>query len=67
MTKETFSIPAISCGHCVMSIKRELSCLAGVKSVDGNPAAKTVTVEWDEPATRQKIRETLAEINYPAA
>lgn len=67
MTKETFSIPAISCGHCVMSIKRELSGLAGVKSVDGNPAGKTVTVEWDEPATREKIRETLKEINYPAS
>lgn len=67
MTKETFSIPAISCGHCVMSIKRELGGIEGVKSVDGNPANKTITVEWDAPATPEKIRETLAEINYPAA
>ena len=34
MEKHTFLIPSISCGHCVMTIKNELSELAGVKSVD---------------------------------
>ena len=67
MEKKTFSIPNISCGHCVMSIKNELSALEGVKSVEGNPEAKNIDVEWDAPITEDKLKETLKEINYPAA
>ena len=67
MAKTTFSIPNISCGHCVMSIKNELSELEGVTSVEGNPEAKSIDVEWDAPITEEKLIETLKEINYPAA
>jgi copper ion binding protein len=67
MEKKTFSVPNISCGHCVMAIKNELSELEGVKSVDGNPEAKSIDVEWDAPITEDKIKATLKEINYPAA
>ena len=67
MEKKTFSIPNISCGHCVMSIKNELSELEGVNSVEGNPESKSIDVEWDAPITEDKIKDTLKEINYPAA
>ena len=67
MAKETFSIPNISCGHCVNAIKDELSEMEGVKTVAGSPEAKTVDVEWETPASVEKIKETLKEINYPAA
>ena len=66
MAKDTFSIPNISCGHCVNAIKNELSELDGVKTVEGNPESKSVTVEWESPITLDKIVETLKEINYPA-
>ena len=67
MEKETFSIPNISCGHCVMSIRNELNDLEGVSSVEGNAENKSITVEWNSPATLEKIRDTLKEINYPAS
>ena len=67
MEKKTFSIPNISCGHCVMAIKNELSELDGLKMVAGNPEAKSIDVEWEAPITEDKIKETLKEINYPAA
>ena len=67
MEKKTFSIPNISCGHCVMAIKNELSELDGIKSVEGNPDAKSIDIAWDAPVTETKIRETLKDINYPAA
>jgi copper chaperone len=67
MESKTFSIPNISCGHCVMTIKRELSEMKGVTSVDGDAAGKTVTVAWDAPASEDGIKALLAEINYPAA
>ena len=67
MTKETLFVPNISCGHCVMSIKNELSELEGVKTVEGDPTNKSITVEFESPVTLDQIKETLKEINYPAA
>ena len=66
MAKETFSIPNISCGHCVMSIKNELNELEGVKTVEGDTGNKSITVEFESPVTLEQIKETLKEINYPA-
>ena len=54
MTKET------------LSIKNELSELEGVATVDGDPGNKSVTVEFEPPATLEQIKDTLKEINYPA-
>jgi copper chaperone len=67
MATKTFNVPNISCGHCVMTIKRELSELAGVTSVEADAETKDVTVAWDAPATEDSVRSLLAEINYPAA
>ena len=67
MEKTVFNIPNISCGHCVNAIKSEIGEMKGVKSVQGDPGNKTVTVEWDSPATLESITGKLKEINYPAA
>ena len=67
MEHKTFSIPKISCGHCVMTITKELKDMKGVLKVEGNPQLKTVDVEWDAPATETEIRATLNDINFPAA
>jgi copper chaperone CopZ len=66
MENQTFTIPNISCGHCVMSIKNELTEITGVRSVTGKHNEKAITVQWERPATLEKIKETLKEINYPA-
>lgn len=66
MAEETFSIPNISCGHCTQAIHDVLIDLEGVADVDGRIETKTVTVQWEAPATREKIIDTLKEINYPA-
>jgi copper chaperone len=67
METKTFSIPNISCGHCVMTIQKELGEIEGVSKVKGDPTTKRITVEWSGPATLKQIRATLKEINYPAA
>jgi copper chaperone len=67
MTSKTFTVPNISCGHCVATIKRELGDLKGVASVAGDVGTKTVTVEWEAPATWDGIKSLLTEINYPPA
>ena len=66
MEKKTLHIPNISCGHCVSSIKNELEELEGVVEVTGDSDKKEVIVGWESPATLEKIKETLAEINYPS-
>jgi copper chaperone len=67
METKKLSVPNISCGHCVMTIQKELNELEGVKKVEGDPTTKEITVEWENPATLEEIKSTLEEINYPAA
>ena len=66
MKTQTYAVPNISCGHCVMHIKRALSELEGVQSVEGDPKSKEIKVEFSEPATDELIRATLSDIDYPA-
>jgi copper chaperone len=66
MEKTTLSIPNISCGHCVMTIEREIGEISGVSGVKGDVASKQVAVSWEAPASLEKIKDTLKEINYPA-
>jgi copper chaperone len=67
METTRFSVPNISCGHCVKAIQKELNELAGVASVEGDPGMKMIKVEWEAPATEDNLRATLKEINYPAS
>jgi copper chaperone CopZ len=50
-----------------MAIKKELGEMEGISKVEGDPASKSITLEWEVPATLDKIKATLQEINYPAA
>lgn len=65
-TTITLNIPAISCGHCVMTIKREIGELPGVLAVEGNAQAKTATFTVENEGILAAVKETLAEIGYPA-
>ena len=65
MQKQSFRIANISCGHCVAAIQKELSEVDGVVRIEGDPGAKSVSVQWELPATEARIRETLSEIGYP--
>jgi copper chaperone CopZ len=67
MQKSELNIPNISCGHCVTSIKNELEGIPGVSTVEGKPDSKKIFVEWEDPATLESIKQSLKEINYPAA
>ncbi len=65
MHQATFSIPRISCGHCVRTIQRELETLPGVRRIEGDAGGKRVTVAWEPPADEEAIRARLREIGYP--
>ena len=67
METTRFNIPNISCGHCVNAIQRELNEVEGVSFVEGDPGKKEIAVSWETPATKEKLKSVLKEINYPAA
>lgn len=66
MESKTVLIPAISCGHCVHTVKNEVSELAGIKLVEVDQQSKKATFQWEAPATWEQISSTLKEIDYPA-
>lgn len=66
MTTVTYSVPAIHCGHCTRTIEMEVGELKGVQSVKADEATKKVVISFEEPASEEKIKALLAEINYPA-
>ena len=67
MTTVTYSIPNISCGHCVHTIQNEVSDLEGVSEVRADSNKKTAVITFTPPATEDSIKALLAEINYPVA
>ena len=67
VTKVTYSIPNISCGHCVHTIQSEVVDLPGVKSVKADQVLKVATIEFEPPASEEKIKELLESIDYPVA
>ena len=56
----TYSVPAIHCAHCAMSIREEVSEVDGVDDVDVDLDVKVVTVRGlalDDAALRAAIVE----------
>lgn len=66
MEEKTVHVPAISCRHCVLTVKREIEELEGVISVEGNKETKKISVRWEAPATLAQITDILMVIGFPA-
>ncbi len=67
MTTVTYSVPAIHCMHCTHTIEMEVGELEGVKSVKADMDTKDVVITFDAPASEEKIKALLTEIEYPVA
>jgi copper chaperone len=61
-----YTVPAIHCAHCAMSIREEVSEVEGVERVDVDLETKVVAIhgrELDDAA----LRAAIAEAGYEAA
>ncbi len=67
MKTVTYSIPSISCHHCVHTITSELMQLPGVKEVKASVEQHQAQVTYEDPASEEQIVSLLKEINYPPA
>lgn len=65
MNKVTYTIPNISCNHCTHTVEMEVSEIDGVERVIADLESKRATITFHSPATEEKIKSLLAEINYP--
>ncbi|MBD3166022.1 copper ion binding protein [bacterium] len=66
MQERTYSIPGMTCQHCVNTIEREIAELEGVKAVKADLEGKKAVIQWDSPATNEVVMDMLREIGYPA-
>jgi copper chaperone CopZ len=62
----TYSVPAVHCAHCEMSIREEVSEVEGVEDVDVDLDAKVVTIRGRQ-LSDEKLRAAIQEAGYEAA
>ena len=62
----TYSVPAIHCDHCAMSIREEVSEVEGVEQVDVDLDSKVVTIQGVE-LDDATLRAAIVEAGYEAA
>ena len=65
MTTRTYSVPAISCDHCVSAITGEVGKVAGVRLVTVDLETKLVTVEGE--TADEAVRAAIDEAGYDIA
>jgi copper chaperone CopZ len=64
-TEKTYTVPDVSCQHCVIAVSEEVGRVAGVESVDVALEIKQVTVrgrDLDDRALRAAIDEAGYEV-----
>ncbi len=66
MTNE-FSVPSMSCQHCVNAITTEVSQLPGVQKVEVDLSSKRVRVEAGEQVTPAAVVAAINEAGYDDA
>jgi copper chaperone len=61
-----YTVPAIHCAHCAMSIREEVGDIEGVDEVDVDLDAKVVTIRGRD-LDDAELRAAIAEAGYDAA
>ena len=66
MPEVTLEAPEISCDHCIGTIEKAVTKIAGVRFISGDPETKTVKIEYD-PAVAGigEIQSAMEEEGYP--
>jgi len=66
MQQLTLTAPDIACDHCIASIRKAVTKLAGVEFVGGDPTRKQVSLRFDESRVKvEDIEQLMEEEGYP--
>lgn len=67
MATKTYNVTGMSCSHCVAAVTGELEKIAGVRKVDVDLPAGTVTVTSDTPLDDDAVAAAVDEAGYEVA
>ena len=68
ITQKIIKVEGMSCGHCVMRVKKAIEGVQGVKKVDVSLESKQAVVEFDEGKTdMEKIKAAVRDTGYEPA
>lgn len=68
MTRETFNVSGMTCGHCKAAVEEELNRLGGVERPEADYEAGTVELGYDESRVSvSDIRAAVEEAGYTLA
>ena len=64
MNKKTITVTGMSCGHCVMAVKKSISTIKGVKNVDVDLATGAVNIESDVEIADAALKKADTDAGY---
>ncbi|MFE6507502.1 heavy-metal-associated domain-containing protein [Nocardioides sp. NPDC057767] len=67
MCSTTYTVSGMTCGHCVSSVKEEVTQIAGVSSVDIDLATGQVTVTSENELDPAQVQRAVEEAGYQLA
>jgi copper chaperone len=68
MTKKTFNVPDMSCGHCKAAVEGALNKRSGVERANADIVKGTVEVSYDESTvTTEDLLGAIQEAGYTVA
>jgi copper chaperone len=66
MSTITYTVPGMTCGHCVNAVTEELTSVPGVENVDVDLITKLVVVTGD-PLNDDALRAAIEEAGFEPA
>jgi copper chaperone len=66
MSRTTFSVPGMTCGHCEQAVSTELSKIIGVTSVTVDLESKQVVLNSESPVDWKVIVDAVDEAGFEA-
>ena len=67
MSTDTYTVTGMTCGHCVTSVRGEISAVPDVTAVHVDLLTGHVTVTSEGPVSPDAIREAVEEAGYSVA
>ncbi len=64
MSRSTYTVTGMTCGHCAASVTEEITEIAGVTDVAVDVPTGAVTVTSDRPLDAAQVRAAVEEAGY---
>jgi copper chaperone len=65
VTQETIKVEGMSCGHCVMRVKKAIEAVEGVRKAEVDLPNKQAVVEYEEGKSNlEKVKAAIREAGY---